>query len=113
LLIRQHPNGRKRIRLRETITHTSWKRRKAGSWPLKAFSRLVKISVDDDAGEFGPDQRGQYDARAHVIYKGYMDYFVFTARGKATFERSLPTFEHVVRSYAPQLTVIHEPPKKN
>jgi hypothetical protein len=54
---------------------------------------------------FGPDRRGQYDARAYFAYKGYIDYFVLTTRDKATFEKSLPAFEHVVRSYRPQLKV--------
>jgi hypothetical protein len=61
---------------------------------------------------FGPDQRGQFDARAYFTYQGYIDYFILTARDKATFERSLPAFEHIVRSYAPQIKVIHDAPKK-
>jgi hypothetical protein len=81
--------------------------------PVKKPS--IKTNIGGLVGEvyhFGPDQRGQYDGRAYFAYKGYIDYFVLTARDKATFERSLPAFEHVVRSYAPQLKVIHDTPKK-
>ena len=81
--------------------------------PLKKPS--IKTNIDGLFGEvyhFGPDRRGQFDARAYFAYKGYIDYFALTARDKATFERSLPAFEHVVRSYPPQLKVIHEPAKK-
>jgi len=80
---------------------------------------LKKPSIKTESGglvgevyHFGPDRRGQYDARAYFTYKDYIDYFVLTAHDKPTFDRSLPAFEHVVRSYAPQLKVIHEPPKK-
>ncbi len=81
--------------------------------PLKKTP--IKTNIGGLVGEvyhFGPDRRGQCDARAYFTYKGYIDYFVLTARDKATFEKSLPAFEHVVRSYAPQLKVIHEPAKK-
>jgi len=54
---------------------------------------------------FGPDRRGQYDTRAYFSYKGYVDYFILTARDKATLEKSLPAFEHVVKSYRPQIKV--------
>jgi len=75
----------------------------------------IKTNIGGLVGEvyyFGPDRRGQYDARAYFAYKGYIDYFVLTARDKATFEKSLAAFGHVVRSYAPQLKVIHDAPKK-
>ena len=75
----------------------------------------IKTNIGGLVGEvchFGPDRRGQYDARAYFTYKGYIDYFVLIARDKATFEKALPAFEHVVRSYAPQLKVIHESLKK-
>jgi hypothetical protein len=78
--------------------------------PVKKPS--IKTNIGGLVGEvyyFGPDQRGQYDARAYFTYKGYIDYFVLTARDKATFEKSLSAFEHIVRSYAPQLKVTHEP----
>ncbi|HKP05206.1 MAG TPA: hypothetical protein VJU77_17785 [Chthoniobacterales bacterium] len=81
--------------------------------PVKKPS--IKTNIGGLIGEvyhFGPDQRGQYDARTYFFFKGYIDYFILTARDKATFEKSLPAFEHVVRSYAPQLKVIHEPAKK-
>jgi hypothetical protein len=74
--------------------------------PVKKPS--IKTSIGGLGGEvyyFGPDRRGQYDARAYFVYKDYIDYFVLTARDKATFEKSLPAFEHVVRSYAPKLNV--------
>ena len=74
--------------------------------PVKKPS--IKTNIGGLIGEvyhFGPDRRGQYDARAYFTYKGYIDYFVFTASDKGTFEKSLPAFEHVVRSYAPQLKV--------
>jgi len=77
--------------------------------PVKKPS--IKTEIGGLVGEvyhFGPDRRGQYDARAYFIYKGYIDYFVLTARDKATFEKSLSAFERVVRSYRPQLKVIHE-----
>jgi len=66
----------------------------------------------DEVYHFGPDQRGQFDARAYFTYQGYIDYFVLTARDKAVFEKSLPASEHIVRSYAPQIKVIHDAPKK-
>jgi hypothetical protein len=75
----------------------------------------IKTNTGGLVGEvyhFGPDQRGQFDARAYFTYQGYIDYFVLTARDKATFEKSLPAFEHIVRSYAPQIKVIHDAPKK-
>ena len=75
----------------------------------------MKTNIGGLVGEvyyFGPDQRGQFDARAYFTYQGYIDYFVLTARDKATFEKSLPAFEHIVRSYAPQIKVIHDAPKK-
>ena len=75
----------------------------------------IKTEVGGLVGEvyhFGPDRHGRYDSRAYFTYMGYIDYFVLTARDKATFEKSLPAFEHVVRSYAPQLKVIYEPAKK-
>jgi hypothetical protein len=78
--------------------------------PVKKPS--IKTNIGRLVGEvyhFGPDQRGQYDARAYFTYKGYIDYFVLTARNKATFQKSLSAFEHIVRSYAPQLKVTHEP----
>jgi hypothetical protein len=81
--------------------------------PVKKPS--IKTNIGGLIGEvyhFGPDRRGQFDARAYFAYKGYIDSFVLTARDKATFEKSLTAFEHVVRSYAPQLKVIHEPAKK-
>jgi len=80
--------------------------------PVKKPS--IKTEIGGLVGEvyhFGPDRRGQYDARAYFTYKAYIDYLVLTARDKATFERSLPAFEHVAHSYAPQLKVIHEPAK--
>jgi hypothetical protein len=75
----------------------------------------IKTSVGGLVGEvyhFGPDRRGQYNARAYFTYKSYIDYFALTARDKATFEKCLPAFEYIVRSYAPQLNVTHEPPIK-
>jgi hypothetical protein len=78
--------------------------------PVKKAS--IKTNVGGLVAEvyhFGSD--GQYDARAYFSYKGYIDYFVLSARDKPTFEKSLPAFEHVVRSYAPQIKVIHEPAK--
>jgi hypothetical protein len=75
----------------------------------------IKTNTGGLVGEayyFGPDQRGQFDARAYFTYQGYIDYFVLTARDRVTFEKSLPAFEHIVRSYAPQIKVIREAPKK-
>jgi hypothetical protein len=86
--------------------------KKEGSTISPVKKPSIKTNIGGLMGEvyqFGPDRRGQYDARAYFTYKGYIDYFVLTARDKATFEKSLPAFEHVVRSYAPQLKVIHEP----
>jgi len=78
--------------------------------PVKKPSIKTNIGgLVGDVYHFGPDRRGQYDARAYFTYEGYIDYFVLTARDKATFEKSLSAFQHVVRSYAPQLKVIHEP----
>jgi hypothetical protein len=81
--------------------------------PLKKPS--IKTNLGGLSGEvyhWGPDQLGQFDARAYFAYKGYIDYFVLTARDRVTFERSLSAFEHIVRSYAPQIKVIHDAPKK-
>ncbi len=88
--------------------------RKEGSVVQPVKKPSIKTEIGGLVGEvyhLGPDRRGQYDARAYFTYKGYIDYFVLTARDKATFNKSLPAFQHVVRSYAPQLKVIHEPAK--
>jgi hypothetical protein len=77
--------------------------------PIKKPS--IKTKMGGLVGEvyyWGPDRRGQFDARAYFAYEGYIDYFVLTARDKALFEHCLPAFEHVVRSYAPQLKVIRD-----
>jgi hypothetical protein len=82
--------------------------KKEGSVIQPVKKRSIKTNIGGLIGDvyhFGPDRRGQYDARAYFTYKGYIDYFVLTARDKATFEKSLAAFEHVVRSYAPQLKV--------
>ena len=74
--------------------------------PIK--QRSIKTERGGLVGEvyrFGPDRRGQYDLRAYFSYKGYIDYFILTARDKGTFEKSIPAFEHVVRSYSPQIRV--------
>jgi hypothetical protein len=81
---------------------------KEGSMIHPAKKPSIKTESGGLVGEvyyFGPDQRGQFDGRAYFTYKGYIDYFVLTARDKATFEKSVPAFEHVVRSYRPQLKV--------
>jgi hypothetical protein len=88
---------------------------KDGSAVYAVKKPSIKTNIGGLAGEvyyFGPDQRGQFDARAYFTYQGYIDYFVLTARDKATFEKSLPAFEHTVRSYAPQIKAIHDAPKK-
>ena len=85
--------------------------KKEGSAVSAVKKPSIKTNIGGLAGEiyhFGRDRRGQYDARAYFIYKGYIDYFVLTARDKATFDRSVPAFEHVVRSYAPQIKVHRE-----
>jgi hypothetical protein len=75
--------------------------------PVKKAS--IKTNVGGLVAEvYHFDSDRQYDARAYFSYKGYIDYFVLSARDKATFEKSLPAFEHVVKSYAPQLEIIHE-----
>ena len=82
--------------------------KKEGSVVHSVKKPSIKTESGGLVGEvyhFGPDRRGQYDARAYFTYKGYIDYFVLTARDKATFEKSLSAFEHVVRSYRPQLKV--------
>src|SRR5207247_8396189 len=79
--------------------------KKEGSVIQPAKKRSLKSDLGGLVSEvyhFGPDRRGQYDARAYFSYKGYIDYFVLTACDKATFDRSLAAFEHVVRSYAPK-----------
>jgi hypothetical protein len=81
---------------------------KEGSVVHSTKKPSIKTNIGGLVGDvyhFGPDRRGQYDARAYFTYKGYIDYFVLTARDKATFQKSLAAFEHVVRSYAPQLKV--------
>ena len=89
--------------------------KKEGSVVQPVRKPSVKSNIGGLVAEvyhFGPDKRGQYDARAYFTYEGYIDYFVLTARDKATFDRSLAAFHHVLRSYAPQLKVRHEPAKK-
>jgi hypothetical protein len=89
---------------------------KEGPKVYAAKKPSIKTNIGGLVGEvyhFGPDQRGQFDARAYFTYQGYIDYFVLTARDKATFEKSLPAFAHIVRSYAPQIKVIREAPQKN
>jgi hypothetical protein len=66
----------------------------------------IKTNIGGLIGEvyrWGPDRRGQFDMRVYFSYKGYIDYFVLTARDQATLEKSIPAFEHVTRSYAPQI----------
>jgi hypothetical protein len=64
---------------------------------------------------FSGDKRGQLEARAYFDDKNYINYFVLTAHDKATFEKSLPEFDFIVRSYRPASKVIWEkapnPPK--
>jgi hypothetical protein len=70
--------------------------------PLKVVKKAPIKSVEGRTAQvyyYTGDKRGNVEAGAYYDEKDCVNFFVLTARDQATFDRSIPLFDSIVRSY--------------